>query len=119
MLILAGVVEFGHLMYVRHTLTNASREGARAAVVYTGATGDRSTDAEKLATDAVKKYMQDTDTLNTIGACKTKVTFPTGGTTGKPVTVMVTASGGLLMLDNFITSLSNITVSAETTMRLE
>ena len=34
MLILVGIVEFGHLFYVRHTLTNASREGARAAVVY-------------------------------------------------------------------------------------
>ena len=35
LLIIAGIVEFGHLFYVRHTLTNASREGARAAVVYT------------------------------------------------------------------------------------
>jgi Flp pilus assembly protein TadG len=34
LLIIAGIVEFGHLFYVRHTLTNASREGARA-VVYT------------------------------------------------------------------------------------
>ena len=33
LLIIVGIVEFGHLFYVRHTLTNASREGARAAVV--------------------------------------------------------------------------------------
>jgi hypothetical protein len=33
-LIVLGILEFGHLWHVRHTLTIASREGARAAVVY-------------------------------------------------------------------------------------
>ena len=33
-LFIVGIVEFGHLWYVGQTLTNASREGARAAVVY-------------------------------------------------------------------------------------
>ncbi len=48
MLIIVGIVEFGHLFNVRHTLTNASREGARAAVVYTAST-PRTTWAENTA----------------------------------------------------------------------
>ena len=58
LLIIVGIVEFGHLFYVRHTLTNASREGARAAVVYyysdrpTGKLGQKMT-----AKDAVDKYL--------------------------------------------------------------
>jgi hypothetical protein len=31
---LVGIVEFGHVWYLRHALTNASREGARYAVAY-------------------------------------------------------------------------------------
>jgi hypothetical protein len=31
---LAGIIEFGHLWYVKHLVTRASREGARWAVVY-------------------------------------------------------------------------------------
>lgn len=32
--LMAGIIEFGHLWYVKHLVTRASREGARWAVVY-------------------------------------------------------------------------------------
>ncbi len=62
MLILAGIVEFGHLIYVRHTLTNASREGARAAVIYfvPSVGGTRTTEAKDIAKTTVDKYLADT-----------------------------------------------------------
>ena len=57
MLILAGIVEFGHLFYVRQALTNAAREGARAAVVYYTPADGRATWATTQAKDAVIKYL--------------------------------------------------------------
>lgn len=115
LLILVGIVEFGHLFSVRHTLTNASREGARAAVVYYGTNGTaRQTWATSQAQAAVNKYMQDTKFAGTWHVSET-----VGTTTGNLVTVTVTAPGSLLLLDNFVTALKNVTVTAETTMRME
>src|SRR5665811_2243650 len=64
MLIMAGIVEFGHLFYVRHTLTNASREGARAAVIYE-VSGNRTTWAQATAKSTVDKYLADTKFAST------------------------------------------------------
>ncbi len=56
-LIVVAMMEFGYLWFVRHTLTNASREGARAAVVfYTG--GERATWAQNTARSTVDTYLQ-------------------------------------------------------------
>ena len=118
MLILVGIVEFGHLFNVRHTLTNASREGARAAVVYTTAT-DRKKWAEDTAKAAVDKYLADTK----FGGPYT-VTPVAGTATGNLVTVTVTSDSGLLLLDKVSGKVGDAfskikTVSAETTMRME
>ncbi len=114
LLIIVGIVEFGHLLYVRHTLTNASREGARAAVVY-AAVSNRVSWAQTTATDTVNKYMQDTKFM-----AAWKVTFPTTATkTGDPFTVTVTAPSSLLLLDTMVPAFKNLTVSAETTMIME
>jgi Flp pilus assembly protein TadG len=122
-LIVVGIVEFGHLWYVRQTLTNASREGARAAVVYevdpaTNTIID-ATARTNLATAAVTKYLTDTKFNDTWA---TAVNLPVGTATGDPLTVTVTdtsPSGGLLLLPKLLSAFSGIQVSAETTMRLE
>jgi Flp pilus assembly protein TadG len=122
-LIVVGIVEFGHLWYVRQTLTNASREGARAAVVYevdpvTKTIIDEGT-RKNLATAAVTKYLTDTKFND---AWKTDITLPVGTATGDPLTVTVTdtsPSGGLLLLPKLLSAFQGIKVSAETTMRLE
>jgi Flp pilus assembly protein TadG len=119
MLIILGIVEFGYLFHVRHTLTNASREGARAAVVYTtnyGTFADRKSWAEDRATKAVANYFAVTKFV-----IIPSVTFPNtnGGATGDSFSVTVGTDNGLLLLDVLIPDIGLKTVSAETTMRME
>jgi Flp pilus assembly protein TadG len=113
MLIVAGIVEFGHLFYVRHTLTNASREGARAAVIYQKSE-DRATWAQATAKSIVDKYLADTKFAGTYNVATTA-----GSTSGSLVTVTITAPGSLLVLDTLIPALKNLSVTAETTMKME
>jgi len=131
LLILAGIVEFGHLWYVRYAIGNASREGARAGVLYHIDAG-RIDWAKTQATDAVNKY------LGTYEGGKpklpgVKVTVPsplytapppdpvTGltGITGGTLRVQVSATNVAIVLGYFITAFENMTVTAETTMRME
>jgi Flp pilus assembly protein TadG len=116
LLIIVGIVEFGHLFSVRHTLTNASREGARAAVVYNGLPDGSAKQnwAEAAATAAVTQYMADTKFAGTWNK-----TITAGTKSGETVKVTVTAPGSLLLLDTFIPALNNVTVAAETTMKME
>jgi len=113
MLILAGIVEFGHLFYVRHALTNASREGARAAVIYE-VSSSRTTWAQATAKSTVNKYLADTKFASTYTVATTA-----GSTSGDLVTVTVTAPGSLLVLDSLIPALKTLSVVAETTMKME
>jgi Flp pilus assembly protein TadG len=110
---------------VRQTLTNASREGARAAVVYnvdpvTKLIIDAAA-RTKLATDAVDNYLQDPVTGRKFLTSWTRtVTFPDGGTnTGQRLTVTVTSPSGLLLLPKLLPAFDKINLASETTMRLE
>jgi Flp pilus assembly protein TadG len=114
MLILAGIVEFGHMFYVRHTLTNASREGARAAVIY-HVTADRAAWAAATAKSTVDKYLADTK----FAGPTPSVVTTAGTTSGSLVTVTVTAPNSLLVLDSLVPALKDISVTAETTMKME
>jgi Flp pilus assembly protein TadG len=113
-LIVVGLMEFGYLWFVRHTLTNASREGARAAVVYYVG-DDRTTWAQNTAQSIVNKYLQD---INFPGTW-TVTTTTTGSTPGDPVTVTITTPNGLLLLDKFIPAFNGISVLGVTTMKME
>ena len=119
MLIIVGIVEFGHLFYVRHTLTNASREGARAAVVYYTPAAGREAWAKDKAEKAVEKYLD-----NFIPGQYDKppvVTFPNGSAaTGNQLKVTVSASKNLLLLDKLVPAFQEITkIETATTMRME
>jgi Flp pilus assembly protein TadG len=113
MLILAGIVEFGHLFYVRHTLTNASREGARAAVIYQ-VVSNRSDAAKTTAQTAVDKYLGDTKFSGAY-----TVTTTAGSASGNLVTVTINAPGTLMVLDKLVPALKDFSVTAETTMKME
>ncbi len=120
MLILLGIMEFGHVFYVRHTLTNASREGARAAVMYrAGTTAERLSWAESTqpgsAIDTVNQY------LNTRlpGIKFTPKVTATGGASGSPVTVRIEATDVTLVLGDLVDALQNLKVSGQTTMKME
>jgi Flp pilus assembly protein TadG len=115
MLILVGILEFGHLFYVRHTLTNASREGARAAVMYTAAS-NRISWAQTQATTTVNNYLN-----NRLPGVSWSVPTPvvSGSTTGSTVTVKVTATNVSLVLGELVNAFQNLAVSGQTTMKME
>jgi Flp pilus assembly protein TadG len=113
LMILAGIFEIGNLFYVRHTLTNASREGARAAVVY-HVGSDRATWAQTTAKSTVDKYLLDTKFTRAYTVATTA-----GNGTGQLVTVNITAPKVPLVLGQLIPAFQNLSVSAETTMKME
>jgi Flp pilus assembly protein TadG len=120
LLLLVGIIEFGHLWYLRHALTNASREGARAAVVYYTPADSRATWAAAKAKNAVTNYLDATHDPWLENLPPAEVTFPDGSAaTGNTLTVKVTSPSGLLLLDTLIPAFKDVTVSAETTMRME
>jgi Flp pilus assembly protein TadG len=124
LLIVTGIVEFGHLWYVRQALTNAGREGARAAVVYrTGTDEDRKTWAIATAETAVNTYLakflpSGSWTINDSDIAVTP-NPETGDLTGGYLTVKVHANSYLLLLDKFIPAAGDLTLTADTTMRFE
>jgi Flp pilus assembly protein TadG len=127
-LVVVAILEFGHLWHVRHTLTIASREGARAAVVYYVA-GDRRAWAEQTARDTVNAYLSrfwaagtwaepQLTPLSPAGAPLKESEYPDTPEkwAGYLVKVHVETDNTLLLLHKLT---SNLTVAAETTMRLE
>jgi Flp pilus assembly protein TadG len=120
LLLLVGIMEFGHLWYLRHALTNASREGARAAVVYYTPADNRTAWATATAKDVVQKYLNATHDpwLESLPDPVVTIQDDTA-VTGNTLTVKVASPSGLLLLDELIPAFKNVTVSAETTMRLE
>lgn len=126
LLIFVGLVELGHLWHLQHTVTNASREGARAAIVYTidQGTGQRldCTQVTNVAKTAVTTYLSkfgfpysvNTDVTTPLTGCNPS------GTQDRNVNVKVTATGDLMiLLDKLVPAFGSISVEAETTMRLE
>jgi Flp pilus assembly protein TadG len=130
-LVVLAILEFGHLWQVRHVLTIASREGARAAVVFqpgseadrinwatvNGATDDGNPTGVAQAT--VNNYLKNTahwksgdwtvpDPIVTLG--------PSGTLTGGTLTVRVQTNNALLVLHKLI---KDISIVEETTMRFE
>jgi Flp pilus assembly protein TadG len=117
-LIVLSILEFGHLWIVRHTLTIASREGARAAVVFQpGSDTARETWAKQTAQDTVNTYLSKFWSSGDWAVPEPTVTLgPSGTLVGGTLRVQVQTNNSLLVLHKLIT---NISVSAETTMRFE
>jgi Flp pilus assembly protein TadG len=114
LLIVVGIVEFGHLWYVDHVITNASREGARAGVVYpnTAAQGIIAAKA------AVNSYLNPNGTNIIPG-----VTVTTSATAvvnnGNYLQVQIQASNVALVLGQVVPAFQTMTLQATTTMRME
>lgn len=88
-----GIIEFSVLLFDKAVVTNASREGARAAIVYN--TNPTTGNWQKISETAVKKVVTDyTDKyLISLGGSSTPVsvvTYPTG--TGPRGDVLVTVT---------------------------
>jgi Flp pilus assembly protein TadG len=115
LLIIVGIVEFGHLWHLQHTVTNASREGARTAILYRGAYNQATVVTE--ATQVVDNYLAQ---FLPAGVWSTEVTAPATYTTGANVTVKVTTTEGLMLLDKLVPAAAEyFVVEAETIMKLE
>lgn len=120
LLILVGILEFGHLFYLRHTLTNASREGARAAVMfYPGS--DRISWAQNQAETTVNNYLNPSGGTPRLPGVTVSVPTPvvSSATTGGTVTVTVTATNAAMVLGEIIPAFQAISVTGQTTMKLE
>jgi Flp pilus assembly protein TadG len=126
-LILFGIIEFGILIYDNAMITNASREGARAGIVYSfdpsNNTAIRKTDDEII--QVVRDYCE--DHLISFGS-GTALAIPpptrTGDEAGDSLTVTVNYSFRFLVFSNVIALIGgdladNINLSAQTIMRLE
>jgi Flp pilus assembly protein TadG len=120
LLLVAGIVEFGHLWYVDHVITNAAREGARAGVVYPNTTAQGNTAAQ----NAITSYLTQNGQTSTIipGVYPKYVTInisPVTDSNGDTcLQVRIQATHVAVVLGKVIPAF-NFTLTTTTTMRME
>jgi Flp pilus assembly protein TadG len=111
-----GIIEFSILLYDKAMITNASREGARAGIVY--AYPDRISDGE--ITAVISTYCSTHLITFGSGTLQTPQIVRTGTSAGDSLTVTVKYKYDFLVLPNFIASLiGGKEIQAETIMRME
>ena len=117
LIIVFGIIEFGFILYDKAMITNASREGARAGIVFHHP--DRISDAE--IESVVTNYCR--EHLVSLGSSSDVIVDPpsrTGSNPGDYLTVTVTYRYTFLILPNLDRSLpGGITLTAQTVMRME
>jgi Flp pilus assembly protein TadG len=121
-LLLLGIIEFSIILFDKAMITNASREGSRAGIVFRADpdTGDYYPLTNAEITAVVNKYLS--NYLITFGGPKTATTIITrdGSSPGGELKVNVAFSYNFLVLPNFVSSLVNpINLNAVTSMRFE
>jgi len=111
-----GIIEFGLALYDKAVITNASREGARAGIVFKV---PAVSDGE--ITTVVNNYCQ--NYLVTFGAARnasTTITREGASLSGDDLTVAVAYTYDYLLLPGFISSLTGgLNMNATTVMRME
>jgi Flp pilus assembly protein TadG len=110
-----GIIEFSLALYDKAVITNASREGARAGIVFRD---PPVTDGEIIG--IVNQYCQ--NRLVTFGSALQPTTTVNreGTSTGDDLTVQVQYQYNFLVIPGFITSMTGgIPMTAQTVMRLE
>jgi hypothetical protein len=124
LLLIFGIIEFSVLLYNKAVLTNASREGARAGVVYVSYTAPTST---ARATAAVQSYLSGMPLIVWQGATPNPLT-PLGSisapctASGVLLTVNLTYDHNYLVLDNlnfFGAFPASVRLTGESVMRCE
>ncbi len=112
LLLVFGIIEFGVLFYDKAMLTNASREAARAGVVF-GLSDDERT---AVITDTTSNYLG--SSLITFGGTSSYSTTPV--IDAEHLTVTLSYQYDFLLMPAFITDLTGgINLQAQTRMRLE
>jgi len=123
LLIVAGIMDLGHLFYMDQVITNASREGARYGVVYQ-TYNDGTRQAPSSFSPTIKNHLLNDYRLGSYlpddAGANVLVTGDGSVTSGTQLEVKVTARKYWFVLDNFIPGLGSYKdMSATTVMRLE
>lgn len=129
LMMLLGIIEFGFDWYLKHALTNASRDGARYGVMYKAtATGTKiypsGLPSGKTISDYVKAELQPpelpTAIYNTVTVtCSGAAWTSASPQPGDPLTVTVTATKNWSALGALLPGINSTTVTVQTTMNLE
>jgi Flp pilus assembly protein TadG len=112
MLLIVGGLDTGHMFYIDHLITNASREGARYAAKYTGS-------AAQPTSAQVSTYVKSTLNYNAFNLTNLTVTTTVAGVIpSKIATVTVTAQKQWWVLGGLM-GLPTKTLTAQTAMNVE
>ena len=116
LLVTFGTIELSIALYDKAVITNASREGARAGVIFrTPAMTD-----EQISTIVINASEAHLITFGTATTPQVSVSRPNGGTAGNPLTVTVTYDFTGLMLGDLVSVMTGTnTLTAATTMVIE
>lgn len=114
--LLFGFIEFSILLYDKAMLTNASREGARAGIVYSDPNPIIDNDIRAVVNNYCANHLISFGTGSAVNTAISR----TVESFGNALTVNVTYRYDFLVLPNFVTSLvGGVDLGAETVMRLE
>lgn len=131
LMMLLGIVEFGFDWYLKHALTNASRDGTRYGVMYRAdtVTGQRIYPSNLpsgtwVSIETVVKNQLNNELPSSIASTVQVVCSGAAWTSlppnpGDPLTVTVTATKSWSALGGLIPGLDVKTISVQTTMNLE
>ena len=113
-----GIIEFGIILYNKAMLTNASREGARAGIVFTRDPSGAS--IESRVNDAVDNFAANLISFGGTPAISRSVTYPEGVESGRPLRVALQYTYTFLVLPRLSEGLTaSLSLDATTVMRLE
>jgi Flp pilus assembly protein TadG len=122
LILILGIIDFGALFYNKAMITNASREGARAGIVYQDANHDDVYEphADSEIEAAVDSYLNG-KLINFDGATAWVTDVPTNEATspGGRVRVVVTYTHTFLAFGRLVGWGNTIDIGSETIMRVE
>ncbi len=112
LVLIMGMIDFGHAWFIRQMIVNASREGARYGVVFT---------TPKRTSDQIVTYVRSCLPGDLAGDAVTSVQVDgAAGDTTTPLTVTIISTKTWWVINKFIPGLGNgINIQAQTIMRNE
>lgn len=111
LILMFGIIEFGLAWYSKQVVTNASREGARAGIVWQD---PKMSDSE--ITAVVQNYLTQSGFTQPVTVTVTGA----GGASGDPLTVRVSHNYQFNVLPGFVTAVTGqVTIESTTVMRHE
>lgn len=132
LLLIFGILEFGHAWYIKQTITSASREGARYGVVYRNVPGTSTrlsplnfgnypplTSIGTVVDNYLGQFFDINEKFWTVTPTLALGTGTTKPDAGNILTVTVAAPKHWYVLGGLVHGMEDITITASTTMQLE